>query len=260
MRAVALVPAAGLGVRMAGGLARRSLPAGQAGPPGAGGKSPTGAGPPKQLVELEGVPILFWTLRKLAACRRLERTIVALRPEDREAVASRLAREDYAARVSLANGGESRPESVANALKEVPENTDLVLVHDAVRPFVEVALIERALDAGAETGAAILGLPAADAVKQVEPAGGTHASRITTTLPRERIVLAQTPQVFRYALLKEALEAARRDAFHGSDEAALVERLGHPVTVVMGSERNLKITTPADLELARFLLAQERAR
>jgi len=149
---------------------------------------------------------------------------------------------------------------VANALRAAPAATALVLVHDAVRPFIELALIERALEAGAETGAAILGWPATDTVKQVEPAGGGHYSRITATLPRERIVLAQTPQVFRYDWLKEAVERAAADGFRGSDEAMLVERLGRTVTVVMGSERNIKITTPADLELARYLLAQEKSR
>ncbi len=240
-RIVALVPAAGLGVRMAGG------------------RSAKGAAPPKQLLELDGVPILFLTLRRLAAAKRLERLIVALRPSDRGAVEAQLKREDYAARVSVVAGGESRQESVAKALEEVPAGTDLVLVHDAVRPFVDPAVIERVIDAAARTGAAIVGLPATDTVKQVEPAGGGQQSRITATLPRERIVLAQTPQVFRTALLKEAMAAAEKDGFRASDEAGLVERLGHPVTVVMGSERNLKITTPADLELARLLLAREKS-
>ncbi|MBI4466682.1 MAG: 2-C-methyl-D-erythritol 4-phosphate cytidylyltransferase [Acidobacteria bacterium] len=240
MRVVAIIPAAGLGVRMARG------------------RTAQGAAPPKPLLELDAVPILFWTLRKLAACPRIERLIVAVRPADRAGVEARLRQEDYAGRVRVVDGGESRQESVANALEAVPAGADLVLVHDAVRPFVEPALIERVIEAGAETGAAILGLPAADTVKQVEPAAGGHASRITATLPRERIVLAQTPQVFRCQLLKEAMAAAARDGFRASDEAGLVERLGHPVTVVMGSERNLKITTPADLALARLLLSQEK--
>lgn len=238
---VAIVPAAGLGVRMAGG------------------RSAQGATPPKQLLELDGVPILFWTLRRLAACARLEQLIVAVRAADRVSVEAHLANEPYAARVRLVEGGESRQESVANALRQIPVGTDLVLVHDAVRPLVELALIERALEAAAETGAAILGLPATDTVKQVEPAGGGHHSRVTVTIPRERIVLAQTPQVFRLDWLREAVESAAADGFRASDEAMLVERLGHTVTVVMGSERNIKITTPADLELARFFLAQERS-
>ena len=240
-KVVAIVPAAGLGVRMAGG------------------RSAQGAAPPKQLLELDGVPILFWTLRRLATCARLRELIVAVRPADYAGVEARLAEESYAARVRLVEGGESRQESVANALHQVPPDTDLVLVHDAVRPLIEPVLIERVLDAAAETGAAIAGLPASDTVKQVEPAGGGHHSHISVTIPRERIVLAQTPQVFRFDWLREAVEAAAADGFRGSDEAMLVERLGRTVTVVMGSPRNIKITTPADLDLARFFLAQDRA-
>ena len=235
---VGIVPAAGLGTRL---------------------RPPAPGGTPKQLLELDGVPILFWTLRHLAACRRLASIILAVRAADRPCVEGKLAGESYAGRIRVVEGGESRQESVANALRAVPPETAFVLVHDAVRPFVEPALIERALDAAAETGAAILGLPARDTVKEVEPAGGGHQSSITATIPRERIVLAQTPQVFRFDWLKEAVERAAADGFRGSDEAMLVERLGHAVTVVMGSERNIKITTAADLEVARFLLAREKA-
>jgi 2-C-methyl-D-erythritol 4-phosphate cytidylyltransferase len=238
-RIVAIVPAAGLGVRMAGG------------------RSAQGTEPPKQLLELEGAPILFWTLRRLAVCERLDQLIVALRPSDCAPVKTRLAGEDYAGRVHLVEGGETRQESVANAVRSVPPETDLVLVHDAVRPLVHSGCIERVLDAAVETGAAILGLPASDTIKQVEPAGGGHHSRITATLARARIVQAQTPQVFRFDWLQEAVESAAAEGFRASDEAMLVERLGRTVTVVMGSPRNLKITTPADLELARFYLSQE---
>ncbi|HSC77154.1 MAG TPA: 2-C-methyl-D-erythritol 4-phosphate cytidylyltransferase [Candidatus Acidoferrales bacterium] len=235
-KVVALVPAAGLGVRMAGG------------------RSAQGAAPPKQLLELDGVPILFLTLRRLAGCARIERLIVAVRAADRAEVEQRLKKESYAAKASVVEGGESRQDSVANALNAVPAGAELVLVHDAVRPFVEPALIERVLDAAAQTGAAIVGIPATDTVKQAEPGGTSHGPRVTSTIPRERIVLAQTPQVFRAGLLRQAFERAAADGFHGSDEAVLVERLGHPVTVVMGSWRNIKITQPADLALARFLL------
>ncbi|HXE74828.1 MAG TPA: 2-C-methyl-D-erythritol 4-phosphate cytidylyltransferase [Candidatus Xenobia bacterium] len=241
-RVVALVPAAGLGVRMAGG------------------KTAQGAAPPKQLLELDGVPVLFLTLRRLAGCARLENFIVAVRPVDRAEIEQRLKKEPYAAKTSVVEGGESRHDSVANALKAVPDGAELVLVHDAVRPFVEPAVIERVLDAAAQTGAAIVGLPATDTIKQVEPGGTAHGSRITATIPRERIVLAQTPQVFRAHLLRQAFAQAAADGFHGSDEAVLVERLGHPVTVVMGSWRNIKITQPTDLDLARFLLEQEKSR
>jgi 2-C-methyl-D-erythritol 4-phosphate cytidylyltransferase len=190
----------------------------------------------------------------------LSSLVVAVRAADRSGIEARLVAESYAAGVRIVEGGETRQESVANALRAVPSQAELVLVHDAVRPFVELALIERVLDAAAETGAAILGLPARDTIKEVEPARGGQHSRIAATIPRERIVLAQTPQVFRFDWLKDAVERAAADGFRGSDEAMLVERLGHPVTVVMGSERNIKITTPGDLDLARYLLAQEHRR
>jgi 2-C-methyl-D-erythritol 4-phosphate cytidylyltransferase len=238
-RIVGIVPAAGFGTRL---------------------RPTASGGTPKQLLELDGVPILFWTLRRLAACPRLSSLVVAVRAADRSGIEARLVAESYAAGVRIVEGGETRQESVANALRAVPGQAELVLVHDAVRPFVELALIERVLDAAAETGAAILGLPARDTIKEVEPARGGQQSRIAATIPRERIVLAQTPQVFRFDWLKEAVERAADDGFRGSDEAMLVERLGHPVTVVMGSERNIKITTPGDLDLARYLLAQEHRR
>lgn len=239
MKVAGIIPAAGLGVRMAGG------------------RSAQGVAPPKQLLELEGVPILIWTLRRLASCPRLDRFIVAVRESDRPAVESGLAQEDFRDRVTLAEGGETRQDSVAHALAQVGTDTDLVLVHDAVRPFIAPDLVEKVIGAAAETGAAILGLPATDTVKQVEPAGGEHASRITTTIPREKIVLAQTPQVFRTALLRQAIERATADGFHGSDEAVLVERLGQTVTVVLGSEQNIKITRPGDLDLARYIMSKQ---
>jgi len=239
---VAIVPAAGLGVRMAGG------------------KSAQGSAPPKQLLELDGVPILFLTLRRLAACARIGQIIVAVRAADRAAIEAKLKKEPYGKRAIVVEGGESRHDSVANALRAAPADTELVLVHDAVRPFVEPAQIDRVLDAAAEAGAAILGLPATDTVKQVEPGTSTHGSRVSATIPRERIVLAQTPQAFRAEWLRQAFERADAEGFRGSDEAVLVERLGHPVTVVMGSWRNIKITQPADLDLARFLLSQEKVR
>jgi 2-C-methyl-D-erythritol 4-phosphate cytidylyltransferase len=155
--------------------------------------------------------------------------------------------------VTVIAGGGRRQESVENCLRALSSDTELVAVHDAVRPFVTPAQISAAIAEAARSGASILGIPCVDTVKQV------HLTRVVGTIPRERIVLAQTPQVFRYELLRAAFEKAREDSFTGTDEASLVEHLGHEVTVVAGSDRNIKITTPADLELAAFYLAQERA-
>ena len=136
--------------------------------------------------------------------------------------------------------------------REAPADTEIVVVHDAVRPFIELDMIQRVVDAARKDGAAILGIPSVDTVKQVE------RQKILGTIPRERIVLAQTPQAFRYGIIREAFDRAAADGFNGTDEASLVERLGYPVTVLMGSDRNIKITKPSDLPLARLYIAQER--
>jgi 2-C-methyl-D-erythritol 4-phosphate cytidylyltransferase len=148
---------------------------------------------------------------------------------------------------------------VANALASLAADTDLVAVHDAVRPFVDLETIEKALAEAAEAGAAIVGIVPVDTVKQATKAHTEHV-RIRGTIPRDKLVLAQTPQVFRYDLLKRAFEAAAADGFVGTDESSLVERLDYEVAVVLGSDRNIKITKPTDMDLARLFLEQEAAR
>jgi 2-C-methyl-D-erythritol 4-phosphate cytidylyltransferase len=133
-----------------------------------------------------------------------------------------------------------------------------VAVHDAVRPFIDLETIHKVLDAAEETGGAIVGVAPIDTVKQVNR--GTGRVRIRTTLPRDRLVLAQTPQVFRYELLVRAFQSARNDGFIGTDESSLVERLDVEVTVVPGSDRNIKITKPADMDLARLFLQEQEVR
>ncbi|MGB9007801.1 MAG: 2-C-methyl-D-erythritol 4-phosphate cytidylyltransferase, partial [Candidatus Acidiferrales bacterium] len=135
----------------------------------------------------------------------------------------------------------------------------VVLVHDAVRPFVTPEQVDRVIAEARKRGAAILGIPAIDTVKEVKRASlPEDVALITSTIPRERVVLAQTPQGFSYVLLRDAFRKAQMDGIMASDESALVERFGHDVFVVLGSERNLKITRPADMDLARFYLEQER--
>ena len=147
-----------------------------------------------------------------------------------------------------------------NALAEVPANTDVVLVHDAVRPLVTREQIERVISEAQVRGAVILGIPAMDTVKEVKRASlPGDVALITATIPRERVVLAQTPQAFHASLLREAFAQAAADGMTASDEAGLVERMGRDVYVVLGAERNLKITRPGDLALAEFYLAEERA-
>jgi 2-C-methyl-D-erythritol 4-phosphate cytidylyltransferase len=213
----------------------------------------------KQFMLLEGSPILLHTVRKFAACDRVSEIVVALRREDLEWVGDLLRGEIRNKPVRVVEGGNSRQESVANALASLAADTDLVAVHDAVRPFVDLETIEKCLTEAAEAGAAIVGIVPVDTVKQATRAHTEHV-RIRGTIPREKLVLAQTPQVFKYQLIKRAFEAAAADGFVGTDESSLVERLEHEVAVVLGSDRNIKITKPTDMDLARLFLERESAR
>ena len=230
MQVFVLLPAAGLGTRMA-------------------------ASQPKQFLELRGLPILIHSLRAFAAVPRVTAIYVAVRASEIERVEAQVSEYGLSSRVRVVEGGDNRQESVSHALAALPADVDdIVLVHDAVRPLIDAATIDRTIDAVIEHGAAIVGLPAVDTIKQVERTA--HGALITSTIPREFVVLAQTPQGFRYGLLKKAFAEATADGFVGTDEASVVERAGLPVAVVYGSPVNLKITQPGDLELAEFYLRQ----
>lgn len=235
MQVFVIIPAAGLGTRMAQGAG-------------------TGHAP-KQFLSLDGQPILVLTLRAFLGSPRIQRIFVAVRQSEIARVETQLGEHGIAERVTVLEGGDTRQESVRNALRALPAaEDDIVLVHDAVRPLIDPAAIERTIDEAARHQAAIVGVPAVDTIKQVERTA--DGAIITSTIPRERIVLAQTPQGFRCDLLRRAVEAAEADGFAGTDEASLVERLGVEVAVVPGSARNFKITQPGDLALAEFYLRQ----
>jgi 2-C-methyl-D-erythritol 4-phosphate cytidylyltransferase len=230
----AILPAAGLGTRM-------------------------GHETPKQFLELDGIPIVILSLRRIAACPLITSIIVATRADEVEKLDARIRAEKFKQPVQVVKGGDSRQASVAMALQHVPDTCQLVVVHDAVRPFVTIEQITRVIEEARRRKAAILGIPAMDTVKEVKRTSlPEDVALITATIPRERVVLAQTPQVFDTALLREAFADAAVDGVSASDEAGLVERLGHEVHVVLGSERNIKITKPSDMELARFYLRSEQ--
>lgn len=208
---------------------------------------------------LDGSPIFLHTVRKFAKCARVTEIVVAVRGEDVEWVQELLRKEKLATPARVVAGGDSRQQSVENALETVGPKTELVAVHDAVRPFIDIPTIEKVIDEAGESGAAIVGIVPVDTVKQVGRVQGNRA-KIRNTLPRDRLVLAQTPQVFRYDLLRRAFQAARRDSFIGTDESSLVERMEEiEVSVVLGSDRNIKITKPSDMELARLFAKEESA-
>ncbi len=243
MKVFVIVPAAGLGTRMA--------------PPSAATARKKASS--KQFKELGGVPVLVHTLRKFAATSAVYEIIVALRSDEisgfRKQVETQFP-EILNKRLQIVEGGEHRQDSVASALAcTAADPEDIVLVHDAVRPFVTPEIISKVTEAAHHYGAAIAGWPAVDTVKQVERTA--DGALIKATIPRASVVMAQTPQGFRYSILKKAFDDAASDGFLGTDEASLIERAGLPVFVVMGSPRNIKITTPADMELAEFYLRSE---
>lgn len=230
MKVSVIIPAAGLGTRM--------------------GRETSGTSR-KQFMLLEGAPILIHTIRKFLLCPSVGDITVALRADDLEWARELIDRERPAKPVHLVEGGDSRQESVENALASL-DSPDLVVVHDAVRPFVSPELVEAVIAEAAASGAAIAAIVPVDTVKRVRKA------RVRETLPREHLALVQTPQVFRFDLLKQAFEKASADGFIGTDEASLVERLDQTeVSVVQGSDRNIKITRPSDMPLAYLFLAEE---
>jgi len=227
MSILAIIPAAGSGTRMGGGT-------------------------PKQFLSLEGVPIFIHTLRKFDAAHAIDEVVLAVREDETERARQALTVERFTKPVRLTSGGGTRQDTVARSLAAATAPPEIVVVHDAVRPFVTVEMIEQAVEAARRDGAAIFAIPSVDTLKQVE-----H-DVILGTVPRERIALAQTPQAFQYPLLREAFDRALADEFQGTDESSLVERLGAKVTVLRGSDRNIKITKPSDLPVARLFIALER--
>ena len=237
MRVFVILPAAGIGTRMSVG---------------------NSASTPKQFLSIAGVPVLVHCLRAFLAVPRVEAIYIAVRKTEIERVRAQVAEFSLGGKVQVVEGGNIRQQSVSNALAKLVAETgcgedDVILVHDAARPLIDPATIDRTIDAIAEHGAAIVGLPAVDTIKQVERTA--HGAIITATIPRERIVQAQTPQGARCGLLQRAFAEAAADEFAGTDESSLLERAGIVVAVVPGSPRNFKITQPGDIELAEFYLA-----
>jgi 2-C-methyl-D-erythritol 4-phosphate cytidylyltransferase len=248
MKVIVIIPAAGLGTRMApmpSAMDAKAIAAKIRKPH-----------PSKQFTDLAGTPILIHTLRKFAAVDAVSEIWIALRENEIEGFRERLALEAgdvLKKNVELVAGGEHRQQSVEHALNAISAAPDdIVLVHDAVRPLVTGEIIRDVIEAAKKYGAAIAALPAVDTVKQVERTA--EGAIVKATIPRSGVVLAQTPQGFHYSVIKKAFDEAAADGFMGTDEASLAERSGHEVAVVMGSPRNIKITTPGDMELAEFYL------
>jgi len=232
MSVFVILPAAGIGTRMAS----------------------TGVAP-KQFLTLQGIPILQHSLQAFVSVPRVTAVYVSVRAPEEARVLALISENRMEDKVHVVLGGNNRQESVANALAALPSTSDddIVLVHDAVRPLIDPATINKTIDAIEKHGAAIVGTPAIDTIKQVERTA--DGALITATIPRELIVHAQTPQGATIGLLRRAFAEAAADEFTGTDEASLLERSNIPVFVVQGTSRNFKVTQPGDLEIAEFYLA-----
>lgn len=209
---------------------------------------------PKPYLQLSGRTILEHTLRQFLPLDGLQQVVVAT-PEDYLETAEDILRKTLPGTINgkCLVGGRERQDSIYKALTQVAE-VDLVIVHDAVRPFVKLSHIENCCKAASDIGAAVLGVPANDTIKRVD-----DRQLIVETPNRKVLWQAQTPQVFRRELILRGYEKARTDNFAGTDDASLVERLDQEVKIVHGDRSNFKITYPLDLELAQLLIKKKKA-
>jgi 2-C-methyl-D-erythritol 4-phosphate cytidylyltransferase len=215
-----------------------------------------GTSTPKQFLTIGGLPVLVHALRVLEDAKAVTAIILAVPAADRDFCLDEIvARHRFKKISQVVAGGLQRQDSVRQALDAMPNDADIALVHDAVRPFLTADMVDRVIASAVRTGAAIVGIPMRDTVKQVDNEG-----TIQGTVDRGQLWLAQTPQAFRASLLREAHRKAAAEGFQGTDEAQLVERLGHRVAIMEGSTENIKITRPEDLAIGEAILAARQRR
>ena len=214
----------------------------------AGSGTRIGGDTPKQFLEIAGVPMLLRSIRPFARHPSVAHVVVVLRGSDAAAPPAWLL-PHAGDMLSLVAGGTERSDSVAAGIAALPSACKVVLVHDAARPFIDAALIDRVIEAARAGYAVVPALPVTDTIKEMH-AG--DASRVGRTIPREQLRSVQTPQGFPRGVLEQAHTDARRDGRKATDDAALVEQAGGTVRVVAGDPRNMKITTADDLELAEY--------
>ena len=205
----------------------------------------------KQMIEIAGVPLLVHTLRRFEASDAIDQIILVLQPDLTHEALGLISRHNVRKVVRVVAGGAERQDSVYRGIQVIKEETArVVAVHDAVRPFVRPEEIRAVVERAQSTGAAVLATHATDTIKQVK------SGRVQRTLDRRRIYHAQTPQAFRFSVIREAYDRAYSDGFMATDDSQLVERLGHRVSIVEGSPINIKITRPFDLSLAEVIHAE----
>jgi 2-C-methyl-D-erythritol 4-phosphate cytidylyltransferase len=225
MKTVAIIPAGGAGRRMGNGI-------------------------PKQYLFLAGIPILVHTLQAFQRSTVVDEVFLAVPEGDIPEVRQAIVGKYHLSKVGLIlSGGRERQDSVRNALQHVSDEHGIIVIHDAVRPFVSGGLIGRAVAAAREFGAITVGVPVKDTVKYVN-AGGW----VKKTVTREGLWLTQTPQAFRRPIIIAAYKKAAADGFYGTDDASLVERIGIPVRMIPGDYDNIKVTMPEDLFLGDLII------
>ena len=206
---------------------------------------------PKQFLEIAGKPILLHTVERISSLEEVAQIVVALPAEHIPGALEILSRQKLRVQVQCIPGGPNRQESVRCGVNHVGPDTDVIMVHDAVRPVCDPETMRRVLDAAWKKGAAVPGLPATETIQRVSRKG-----RVLSTPPREELYAIQTPQAFHSAILKSALDRAHDAGFIGTDESSVVRWAGHPVVVVAGSPDNIKITRPLDLDIAGLLISR----
>lgn len=208
----------------------------------------------KQFYSLGGKPILIHTLDKFETCPLIRSILLVVDPEDMDYCLKEISEKYKFKKVSqIVPGGKQRQESVKNGIDVLPKDTEIVAIHDGVRPFVTKTMIEDSVRSAIRYGAVILAIPVKDTMKMSNPDG-----TVLKTLNRESLWQAQTPQTFHVNVIKEAYQRAAEDGFTGTDDASLVERYGGRVHILPGSYSNIKITTPEDLLLANLFLKMNR--
>jgi 2-C-methyl-D-erythritol 4-phosphate cytidylyltransferase len=204
---------------------------------------------PKQYLEIDGQSIIAITIKKiLSICDNLKGVVVVAKTEMERTASIFDNIEGFKENFKIVLGGEERQDSVYNGLINLNTDSEIVIVHDGVRPLVSRDILIESIRVAKKTGACIAAVPVKDTIKR------THDNKIIETVFRSNLWHAQTPQTFKYSILFQAHKIAQLDNFYGTDESALVERMGHPVSIIRGDYSNIKITTVEDLEIVHMLM------
>jgi 2-C-methyl-D-erythritol 4-phosphate cytidylyltransferase len=212
----------------------------------------------KPLVRLGSKPVLWYSLQTLSKCPHIKAIVVVANRSNRQAIKRMISAFRLSKVTGIVDGGDRRQDSVINGLNALPALCDYVLIHDAARPLLDAASLERLIKGVQKTGAAILGVPVKSTIKEAHRSTGSNVSRVGQTLDRDRLWDIQTPQAFRKNIIMKAYNSF--GMINVTDDSALVEKLGVGVSLVMGSYANIKITTPEDVCVAAALLMKRSAR